>query len=163
MSFNVATYSPSDVILDVSGYRITGFNEIRVTKNSPSFSLIKGIRGKNSRTRNRDTSCTITVDVIQTSIVNDVLSELLESDIRNGSTRLTLGLTDSLGSSKIVSKEAFIESYPELIYSSDITYRRWTIICASTDFFSVSGNSRSEGSSFSAAIDDIGNKFSNIL
>jgi hypothetical protein len=154
MAFEVNTYSPSEIGLEISGYRITGFEKISISRNSPAFSLIKGIRGKNSRQRNRDSSCSVVVNIIQTSLVNDVLTQILEEDIRTNSARLTLNLTDGLGSSKIVSREAFIEGYPETDYSGDIVYRSWTIVCLSTDLFRVGGNAKLGGNAFSAAIDN---------
>lgn len=148
MAFEVHTYSPSEIRLDISGYQITGFERISITRNSPAFSIVKGIRGKNSRIRNRDTSCTVTVDVIQTALVNDVLNQILEQDLRTNSARLTLNLTDGLGSSKIVSNECFIESFPDLVYADDIEYRRWSLVCLSTDLFRVGGNSKLSDSAF---------------
>lgn len=148
MAFEVNTYSPSEVTLIVSGYQISGFKQISVKRNSPMFTLVKGIRGKNSRQRNRDTSCTVTVEVIQTSIVNDVLTQIVEQDLRTNSARLTLDLTDGLGSSKIESRDAFITGYPETTYSGDIVYRSWTIVCLSTDLFRVGGNAKLSASAF---------------
>ena len=159
MAFEVHTYSPSEIRLEISTYQITGFDKISVQKNSPSFTLIKGIRGSNSRRRNRDTSCTVTVDVIQTGLVNDVLTEILEQDLRTNSARLTLNLTDGLGSSNIVSEECFIESYPELVFSDSITMRRWNIICLSTDIFRVGGNSKLSGNSFSDSVSNFKDNF----
>jgi hypothetical protein len=140
MAFEVNTYSPSEVLFEVAGYQISGFKAITVSRNSPSFTIIKGIRGRNSRIRNRDSSCTITVDLIQTSIINDVLTQLHQEDIRTNAGRFNLDLTDQLGSSKIVSKDSFIESYPELVYSDSIEYRRWSFICLTTDYYTVGGN-----------------------
>jgi hypothetical protein len=159
MAFEVNTYSPSEIGLEISGYRITGFEKISISRNSTAFSLIKGIRGKNSRQRNRDSSCSVVVNIIQTSLVNDVLTQILEEDIRTNSARLTLNLTDGLGSSKIVSRECFIESYPDLVFSDNISMRRWNIICLSTDIFRVGGNSKLSGSSFSDGVSNLGNKF----
>jgi hypothetical protein len=159
MAFEVYTYSPSEIRLEISTYQITGFDKISVQKNSPSFVLIKGIRGSNSRRRNRDTSCTVTVDVIQTGLVNDVLTEILEQDLRTNSARLTLNLTDGLGSSNIVSRECFIEGHPELVFSDSISMRRWNIICLSTDLFRVGGNSKLSGNSFSSGVSDLGSTF----
>lgn len=148
MAFEVNTYSPSEILLFVSGYQITGFDKISVSRNSPAFQIVKGIRGQNTRQRNRDTSCTVSVDIIQTSLVNDVLTQILEQDLRTNSARLTLDLTDGLGSSKIVSRECFIEGYPEALYSNDIVYRKWNLICLSTDLFRVGGNAKLSNSSF---------------
>ena len=152
MAFEVGTYSPSEINLNISGYRITGFDRISVLRNSPSFHIVKGIRGKNSRTRNRDTSCTITVDVVQTSIVNDVLSRILEEDLRTNSARLSLDLTDDLGSSKIKSEECFIQGYPEVLYSNSISYHRWTLVCLSTTLFRIGGNTKLQGSAFDTPV-----------
>lgn len=148
MAFEVNTYSASEVDLRVSGYKISGFEKISVAKSGPSFQIVRGIRGKNSRTRNRDTSCTVTVEIIQTSIVNDVLTQILEEDLRTNAGRLNLDLTDGLGSSKIVSKECFIEGHPELVYSGDIVYRRWVFVCLSTDIYRVGGNAKLSSSAF---------------
>lgn len=148
MAFEVFTYSPSEIILDISGYRLTGFDNITVRRNSPAFQIVRGIRGKNSRVRNRDTSCTITIDLIQTSLANDVLSYIVSEDLRTNSARLTLDLTDTLGSSKIDSKECFIEGYADLQYSGNIQYRRWTLICLSTETYRIGGNARRAQSGF---------------
>jgi hypothetical protein len=147
MAFEVHTYSPSEINLEISTFLITGFDKISVSRNSPAFTLVKGIRGKNSRRRNRDTSCTVTIDIIQTALVNDVLTEILEQDLRTNSARLTLNLTDGLGSSKIVSGECFIEGYPDLAYGDNILMRRWNLICLSTDIYRVGGNSKLAGTS----------------
>lgn len=152
MAFEVETYSPSEIRLSLSDYQIVGFDRISVNRNSPVFTIVKGIRGKNSRIRNRDTSCTVFVDLIQTSIGNDVLSELLRLDYDSMAVRLNLSLTDGLGSSKIVSNECYIEGYPEVSYSEGIAYRRWKIICLSTDIFDVGGNAKLNGNVFNDTI-----------
>jgi len=159
MSFEINTYSPSEIRLELSTYQITGFDKISVSKSSPSFTMIKGIRGSNSRRRNKDTSCIVTIDVVQTGIVNDVLTEILEQDLRTNSARLTLNLTDGLGSSNIVSRECFIEGHPDLVYSDSIAMRRWNIICLSTDIFRVGGNAKLAGTSFSSSVTDLRNQF----
>jgi len=159
MAFEINTYSPSEIRLEISTYQITGFDKISVSRNSPAFTVIKGIRGANSRRRNRDSSCTVTLDVIQTALVNDVLTEILEQDLRTNSARLTLNLTDGLGSSKIVSRECFIEGYPDMVYGDNILMRRWNLICLSTDLFRVGGNAKLAGSSLSDSVSNFGNKF----
>lgn len=159
MAFEVNTYSASEIDLQISGYRITGFDRITVFKNSQSFQMVKGLRGRNSRVRNRDSSCTISVDIIQTSIVNDVLNQILEEDLRTNAARLNLNLTDGLGSSKIESKECFIEGHPEVIYLNDISYRRWTFICLSTETFRVGGNSKLSSSAFDSTTNQLSERY----
>lgn len=159
MAFEVYTYSPSEVVLDISGYIITGFDRISVNRNSPPFRMMKGIRGLNTRVRNRDTSCTITVDILQTALANDVLSELITRDLESNSIRLNLSLTDTLGSSKIESSNAYIENFPQTTFANDIEYRRWTITCLSTDFYNVGGNAKLGGNAFTDAVGGASSSF----
>ena len=152
MSFEVYTYSPSEVVLDISGYQITGFDKITVSRNSPPFSMVKGIRGQNTRVRNKDTSCTVTVDLLQTAVANDVLSDAISLDLLTNSVRLSLLLTDALGNARISSTDCYIETYPEMTFSRDIEYRRWTLTCLSTDTFMVGGNASFGNNAFTDAI-----------
>ena len=152
MSFEVYTYSPSEVILDISGYRITGFNSIRVSRNSPPFKMVKGIRGRNSRVRNRDTSCSITLDILQTALANDVLSDLIGLDLFSNSVRLNLSLTDALGNSKIESSNCYVENWPEVVYSDDLQFRRWVLTCLDTSVFIAGGNAKLGGNAFTDAV-----------
>ena len=149
---DVYTYSPSEILLNISGYTITGFDRIAVQRNSPPFKQIKGIRGQNTRVRNRDTSCTVTVDLLQTALANDVLSELLDKDLQTNSVRLSFSLTDTLGNSKIESSECYVSTFPEVVFSNDIQLRRWTLTCLSTDTFNTGGSARLGGNPFVDAL-----------
>ena len=151
----VFTYSPSDVSLLLSDYRVTGFESIKVSRNSPPFSMIKGIRGQNTRVRNKDTSCTITVELLQTAIANDVLSELINLDLQNNAMRISLSLTDGNGNAKIQSENAYIETFPEASFSNDIETRRWTIACLDTYEFNVGGNANFKDASSGGGLFDI--------
>lgn len=125
----VLTYVPSNVILSVSGYPIEGWNSISITPSFPVFKQIAGIRGKNTRTRIKNTSATIVIDVPQTELLNDVLSMVLVADAANGTGRLEVGLSELTGTSFFTSTTAYITSFPELRYDSEIASRVWTLQC----------------------------------
>jgi len=76
-SFSVETYSASDVKLSIGGYIITGWDNLSINRRVKAFTPVYGIRGKNTRVKNVDSSATITVTLIQTAQSNDVLSAIL--------------------------------------------------------------------------------------
>lgn len=123
----VLTYVPENVVLLISGYQIEGWDSIRVARNSPAFRQIRGIRQKNTRVRMKDTSTTITLEVPQTGLVNEVLSKCLEADIKTGSVRLEISLKEITGSSFFNTTTAYILAYPELNYKGTLSTNTWTL------------------------------------
>src|SRR6185437_8171756 len=96
-SFTVQTYSPKDVILTIGGYQLTGWQAINVSRTVKGFTVIRGIRGKNARVKNVDTSATISISLLQTAQGNDVLSYIHELDLGEGTARIALLLKDRSG------------------------------------------------------------------
>lgn len=158
-SYTVATYSPSDVSLSFGGYSVVGWDNITISRTSPSFTTVKGIRGKHTRVPSGDTSATITLSIIQTSQSNDVLSEVHRLDIENGTGRLSITLKDGSGASVFSSDEAYIINYPETTYSGNLEMRNWTIFCQTTRSFIVAGNTNPQDSLFNTVINAVSNIF----
>lgn len=127
----IVTYDPTEVILTIDQFQVEGWNRITVKKNAPSFTLIQGIRGQNTRRRNRDTSFTITVEVIQSSITNAVFSEVVRQDIAYGNGRLEVKLADTNGTTRFHSLTGFIKDYADMAYGAEMGTRTWEIICSS--------------------------------
>lgn len=150
-------YSPQQVILTIAGYQFTGWQSIRIAKNTQGFQPIRGIRGKNTRVRNLDTSATITLPLLQTSQGNDVLSSIHADDLLNGTGRLTLTLKDMSGQSVFSSDEGYITGYPETVYAGEISYRSWNIYLQSTKTYKVGGNASAQSSLFDSALGQAAN------
>ena len=100
------TYSPKQVIFSVGGYTLTGWQSIGVTRSVQGFTPIRGIRGKNTRVQNTDTSATITISILQTSMSNDTLSRIHALDLERGTGRLDILLKDKSGTGVYGSSEA---------------------------------------------------------
>lgn len=156
-------YSPQQVILTVGGYQFTGWQSIRIARSVQGFQTIRGIRGKNTRVKNLDTSATITLPLIQTSQGNDVLSSIHELDLERGTGRLALTLKDMSGQSVFSSDEAYITGYPETVFSGDIQYRVWNIFCQTTKSYNVGGNASAQGSVFDSTLGQVGNIISDLF
>ena len=136
----VYTYSPSEVQLTFGGYTVTGWQSISITRSVDAFKPVRGIRGKHTRVRNADTSCTITIPLLQTSMSNDVFSRIHELDIQKATGRIELTLSDLKGTSVFSSREAYILGYPEVVYSGEFEYRQWRLFCQNTGNYTIGGN-----------------------
>ena len=155
----VFEYSPQQVSLIIGGYQIAGWQSIRIVKNTPSFQSIRGIRGKNTRVINKDTSATITIPLMQTSQSNDVLSQIHEQDRQNLTGRLTIMLKDGSGQSVFSSNEAYITTFPEVAFSGDMSFHVWTLYCQSTSSYHVGGNASAQNSLLDQILGNVGRFF----
>lgn len=162
-SFSVETYSASDVKLSISGYLITGWDNLNINRRVKGFAPVYGIRGKNTRVKNVDTSATITVTLIQTAQSNDVLSAIHDLDLDEGTARIALTLKDGSGRSVFSSNEAYITSYPTKSFSGDFTYNTWEIILQSTQSYTVGGNGKPSSSLFDNILRDASDLVSSIF
>ncbi len=162
--FEIKTYSPSDVTLSFGSYVLTGWNTISIQRNQQGFIPVRGIRGKNSRVRNKDTSATITFSCLQTGDANYVMSSIHSVDLQTGVARIALTLTDNSGDSVFSSTEAYITGFPNVVFSGDLEYYTWTIYCNTTeDTYTIGGNTRGETKIFDSAVQKISDFVSDIF
>lgn len=136
----VLTYSPSDVVLDVCGYRIGGMLSIAFQWQSEPFKLVRGIRGQNTRVRNPDSSAIIAVELLQTSVSNEVLFELLRQDQALGTGRLEVTLKDMGGHLHLQSSQGFVSKHPNYEFSMDFTPRVWELTLLNVESQEGGGN-----------------------
>jgi hypothetical protein len=136
----VKTYKPSDLKLIIAGsYQVGGIVSISVTF-PERYKIVKGIKGQHTRVRNQDTSATVTVELLQTSVSNDVLSSIVSKDILTGAGRLSLSIQDTAGTSRFETTNAFVTTYPQTSYSNELTTRTWTFQMLDTNIILVGGN-----------------------
>lgn len=156
-SFTVNTYSPQNVILTISGYQLTGWQSISISRTVKGFTVVRGIRGKNTRVKNVDTSATINISLLQTSQGNDVLSYIHDLDLDEGTARIVLTLKDKSGRSVFSSNEAYLTGYPTATFSGQFEYRNWEIFAQTTSTYTVGGNARPTTNLLDNALSEIGN------
>ena len=130
----VLTFVPSKTILLISGLEVKGWNKISITRNAPAFIQIRGIRGKNTRTRVKDSSATVSIECHQTEILHDVLSKCLEADIAAGNVRLEVMLKEVAGNSFFNTTTAYITGFPEISFSDTLGTVTWTLACDESSF-----------------------------
>lgn len=156
-SFTVNTYSPKDVLFEIGGYQLTGWQSITTNRTVKGFTVIRGIRGKNTRVKNVDTSATITISLIQSSQGNDFLSYIHDLDLDEGTARIALTLKDKSGRSVFSSNEAYITGYPVATFSGQFEYRNWELFCQTTGTYTVGGNARPTTDLLDRGLSEIGN------
>ena len=161
--FTVQTYNPKDVILTIGGYQLTGWKSVTISRTVKGFAVIRGIRGKNTRVKNVDTSATLTISLLQSSQGNDVLSYIHELDLDEGTARISLMLKDRSGRSVFSSNEAFITGYPIATFSGQFEYRNWEFFAQSTDTYTVGGNAKPASDLLDSGLSEISRFIDNIF
>lgn len=165
MAGDILTYAPSNVTLTLCGYVLTGVVSISLKWNSSPFTVKKGIRGQHTRIGTKDRQSTCTIEVLQTSITNDILSEILEQDTRNYSGRLEFSVKDSSGTTQWATTQCFLRAWPDASFSGEMETRKWDIEVLSYISGKIGGNAR-QGfdllDSFNGAADYITTGASNV-
>lgn len=129
MSGSVLTYDPSSVTISVCGWIVPGIVSISLQWKSEVFSVRKGIRGVHTRVYNPDRQATLVLEVLPTSIANDVFTDIVLQDAQSQSALLDpVSLKDSSGTSRFTTSQAFLKTFPELSFNAEgVMTRKWEI------------------------------------
>ena len=137
----IKTYTPSDVKVILGGsYQLTGVVSLTIEFPTERFSIVRGTKGRNIRVMNKDKSCTLSIELLQTSTSNDVLSDILSKDSLAGTGRLITQVADLSGSTKIESRNSYVSSFPSVSFGSDFNTRTWQITMLDTNLIVIGGN-----------------------
>lgn len=129
MFTEVNTYTPDEVFLTFGGAIVEGWETISISRSSPEFKTIKGIRGKNTRVSDPNTHSVIQVVCNQTSITNEIFSSIVALDANNEGVRLEVMLIDSSGWEVFSSEEAYVSKTADRQYEVSMGTRAWAIEC----------------------------------
>src|SRR6185503_19712184 len=113
MSGNVLTYDPSSVTIIVCGYVIPGVVSINLQWKSEVFTIQRGIRGSHTRVYNNDRQATLVLELLPTSIANDVFTSIVLQDAANHSGLLEVSLKDTSGTSRFTTTNAYLRTFPD--------------------------------------------------
>lgn len=135
------------------GYRVEGWERISIRHLQPSFRLVEGIRGKNTRVRINNTAAEIEIALTQTSPTNNIFSQIVEADEQYGTGRIELTIKDVLTGESFQSTEAYLERPADKTFDADVTERVWKIVCLS------SKSSMGTGGALGSLVDKISSFF----
>lgn len=167
MASNILTYSPADVKIILCGYTLTGIVSVTLQwKGAKPFKVIRGLKGQHTRVFNPDLYATVCVEVLQTSITNDIFTSILVQDRRVQAGRLEFSVNDKSGSTFYQSTDCFLGEYPDIALHGDLETYKWNIECPTFIDGGVGGNARQGFDLFDSAngaIDYISGKGSEFI
>ncbi len=116
----LVTFGPVPLIGRAPGRSITARRDVS------TWSTVDGTNGEFRRRRSRKKSGTVEVVLRGTAPANRGLGILAKIDEKHGNIFGLLAVTDTLNGALFLSTEAYIETYPDMSYSTtegDITWR----------------------------------------
>lgn len=126
----VKTYDPSNVSMFYGAIEMQGFAQdaaISVEHDEDDWTLVTGVDGEGTRSKTSNSSATITVSLMQSSVVNDLLSAERELDrlAPNGTGGKPLLIKDNSGRSIYAAQTAWIQKAPSAELNREATTREW--------------------------------------
>lgn len=136
-------YSPKDVVCSWNGIAIEGFapdSFLRLQRTSPLVTPVVGAGGQVALTRNADKTGTIEIELMQTSLSNQMLSAIqakqddmeLEEDISSN-----FVIYDPSGSVLATGINAWLQELPQIELGSDQNSKTWIFGCEKLDYTST--------------------------
>lgn len=129
-SIPASVYDPSRVLVTYGIIPLIGRapgRSITIRRDATTWSTVDGTNGEFKRRRSRKKSGTVEVVFRGTAPVNRGLGILAKIDERNGTlSSAPLAITDTLNGALFLSTDAFIETFPDMVYGQqegDITWR----------------------------------------
>lgn len=127
------TYSGDEVVLVVGNIPVSsGFADgtfVSVEFDEDAFTLTVGTDGEATRSKSNNRSATITITLMQTSDVNDLLSAqyLLDINSPGGAGLVPFLLKDTSGRSLFLAEQCWIQKAPAIEYGRESGTVEWTL------------------------------------
>ena len=136
-------YSPKDVVCSWNGIAIEGFapdSFLRLQRTSPLITPVVGAGGQVALTRNADKTGTIEIELMQTSLSNQMLSAIqakqdnmeLEEDISSN-----FVIYDPSGSVLATGINAWMQELPQIELGRDQNSKTWIFGCEKLEYTST--------------------------
>ena len=123
----VRTYDPKKIAITFRGNIITGIADgdfVEITGDD-GFEMRKGAAGDEDRINKNETGKDVNVTLMQTSISNDILSAIYESDAINNDGKGPLQIVDLNGTSILYSAQAYIKKSPDTTKGDSLGTTVW--------------------------------------
>jgi len=126
----VRTYDPSYVSMFYGPIQMQGFAQdsaIGVEHDEDDWTLVVGVDGEGTRSKTSNRSATITVSLMQSSEVNDLLSaqRLLDINTPGGTGGQPIIIKDNNGTTLFACETAWIQKPPAAELNREATGREW--------------------------------------
>lgn len=138
----VTTVDPKNVIISIGGFPMSGFVDgtfLEISSDTEQFTKVTGADGYVTRVKSNDYGATMTLTLAQSSPSNDVLSTFFNLDRTVNGGIVPILVKDLSGTTIIFSATGWIQQFPDISYSNDISERAWIFDLANMDLF-IGGN-----------------------
>lgn len=125
---NVRTFVSGSVEVNFGDVIFTGFAEgsyITIERSAQAFEKKRGADGSVDRINKNVFDFTVTIKLKQTSITNDDLSTIFNSDLLNNDGIKSMTVKDLNGTSYFFATAAWIQTDPNDEYADDLGEREW--------------------------------------
>jgi hypothetical protein len=130
-------YDPTAVSIVLGpSHNVSGFADgtfVTIDRNNPAWTVVSGAGGEHARSKSSDRSGTIVLTLMQTSISNDYLSQMLIDDETSNSGKRTLNIIDANGDTVVIASEVWVQQAPTIEYGKDLGDREWTLEAGDID------------------------------
>lgn len=140
MATNTKDYDPTAVSIALgapgSSHTISGLADgtfVSIDRNNQAWTVVSGAGGEHARSKSSDRSGTITLTLMQTSISNDYLSQMMTDDETSNSGKRTLNIIDANGDTVVICSEIWVQQAPTIEYGKDLGDREWTLEAGDID------------------------------
>jgi len=139
---SVSTFDPKSLIITIGGAVISGYADgefLSIIADNQQFTKITGADGFTTRVKSNNYGGTMTLTLSQTSPSNDVLSGFLNLDRISNLGVLPILIKDLSGTTTLFSAQGWIQQFPDVTFSNEISNRAWTLDLVDIDIF-IGGN-----------------------
>lgn len=157
MAFDtVYTFLPDKIKLLVGNVYVEGWTKLTINHSFTKNRQVLGIRSKNTKVRNSNTSAKVLATLVQSSDTNKLFQYILDAEEDyHGVMRFRIQLEDISGGTLFETDDAYLEGYPKGIsFTGDLGQREWVILC-DTSKLKMSGNREVGGTLLDNVIDKV--------
>lgn len=124
------TYDPKKVSIIFGVVQLSGFSEnskVKVSQRENAFNLTVGVDGEGMRVKSNDSSATIEIELLQTSLSNNYLDTIANLDKAGNAGALPLIVREADGATVLMCETAWVMKKPDVEFGSDSTPRVWVL------------------------------------
>lgn len=134
---SVRNYSAGEVAIIIGDHIVGGYADgtfATLERTEDSFTTVTGADGKTSRAKSSNRSGLLTLNLLNTSPSNEVLSSYALQDEADGTGFFPVLVRDNSGGSRHSSATGWVRKPANAEYAKELTDRQWLIDLADLDY-----------------------------
>jgi hypothetical protein len=125
------TYDYNQVAVIIGGSQVSGLAEgddvVSVEQDADAWNLTVGADGESTRSKSNNNSGTVTLKLMQTSDMNDILSSYYQADKLSNAGKFPVMIKDNSGRTLHMAEQAWVQKLPTSSFGANAGEREWVI------------------------------------